>query len=713
MSLNSKPLANAAATVSVEKLLHPRSIAVVGVSAAPGSPGEAVVDHLRRFRYDGEIHLVSRNREEVNGIRCVPAIDDLPKGIDAVVLCVPQAAAVEAVRACARREAGAVMIFAAGFAEAGDEGMIAQQQITEIARENGMAVAGPNCMGLTNFIDRVPLTFAPGLKATAVEGQLALCVLTQSGGMMSSLRETSQARGIPLSYAISTGNEAAVGVEDYLAYLLDDALTRVVTMYVEHIRRPQLFLQLASKAREKGKFIVLLHPGKSEASKEAAQSHTGSLAGDYTVIQTLLEHEGVIMVDTMEELVDVAWFLTCYPVLPDRGTAIVTDSGAFKGFALDFCQAKGLELPLLSQATIEAIKPVLPEFTTATNPLDITAQALTDMSLYTAAAEAFLADAAVGSLLIAVLPGSPRIGLAKGRAALPAISGSRKPVAYVLLGEGSQLADELIDEMKATGVPLFRSAERAIRALACVTKAGIARSETGRGRCTVTVTPNPLPGTGALPEYLGKQYLAAAGIPVPAGELAADVEAACEIAGRIGYPVVIKISAGEIAHKSDIGGVIVGIGQESELREAWTRLHDNVQRAFPGLKPEGVLVEKMGIRGIEMVVGARRDPEWGPMVMVGLGGIWIEILKDVCFMPTDISEEAIVEKILTLRSSALLRGARGAKPSDLKALAKVVAVVAELMRTTPEVAEIDINPVIVYPDGEGVLALDALVVVSE
>jgi acyl-CoA synthetase (NDP forming) len=325
-----------------------------------------------------------------------------------------------------------------------------------------------------------------------------------------------------------------------------------------------------------------------------------------------------------------------------------------------------------------------------------------------------LKDPAIGSLLITVLPGSPKVGLAKGRAALPAISKSEKPVAFSLMGEGAPISDELVAEMREHGIPLFRSPERAIRALAIITKYGRALAKSKHNRQQpAEVKPIPLPGKGVLPEYMGKKYLSDIGIPTPAGELAREVEDAVGIAQRIGYPVVLKIQSSELAHKSDIGGVIVGISNDSDMREAWTRLHRNVQHARPDVVPDGVLVEKMGDKGIEMVVGARRDPEWGPIVMVGLGGIYIEILKDVCFLPPNLGEDAIAEKILTLQTAALLRGARGAEPADVKALAKVVSLVGGFMNANPKISEIDINPLIVFPEGKGVLALDALVVVSE
>lgn len=715
MTFNAQQAADHAAPsfFPVDKLLNPRSIAIVGVSPKPGSPGATIYHYLKQFNYTGQIYLVSRNTETFDGIPCVKTIDELPEGVEAVVLCVPQTAVLDSLEACARRKAKSAVVFAAGFAEAGEEGIKAQQRMKEIAEQNQMAIAGPNCLGLTSFVDGVPLTFAPGLKNTPLGDGPGLCVLTQSGGMMSNLREAAQAKGIPLGYAISTGNEAVVGVEDYLAYMLDNDAIKVITMFVEQIRKPQQFIKLAVQARQKGKTIVMLHPGKSAASREAAKSHTGSLVGDYTVIRTLLEHEAVIMVDTMEELMDVSYLLMLFDRPPVKGTAILTDSGAFKGYALDFCEEIGLPLPKLSDETEKKLDSILPGFTSASNPLDITAQALIEANIYTDSAQALMEDPAIGSLLVSVLPGSPQVGWMKGQALLPALSKASKPVVYVVLGEGAPLADQLVEALAEHGIPLFRSAERAMQALAIVTRYGEQLEQKERFIAPGDMIVPALSERGVLSEYVGKQFLQQAGIKVPRHGLATDVEQALKIAEEIGYPVVLKAQSSQLAHKSDVGGVMVGLKNEEELTSAWEQLQTNIRQARPDLTLDGVLVEQMADKGIEMVVGARRDEQWGPIVMVGLGGIWIEVLKDVRFIPPGLNVKYIVEEILKLRSAPLLLGARGAKPADVEALAQVVMLVGQIMKQSPQIKEIDINPLVVLPKGEGAIALDALIVAED
>ncbi|WDL97628.1 acetate--CoA ligase family protein [Alicyclobacillus sp. ALC3] len=712
--------------VGVERLLRPKSLAIVGVSSTPGSPGLGVWNNLKNFGCAIETWLVSRSRDEVDGHACVRSVDELPEGIDVAVLCVPASAAVESVTACARRKVGVVVLYGAGYAEAGALGQRIQDEVVSIAEQHGMAVAGPNCMGLTNFVDGVPVTFAPGLQHTPTGHEPGVAILTQSGGMMSNLREMSQAKGVPISYAISTGNEAGLGVEEYLEYLVTDRDTKTVAMYVEQIRNPQRFLALARRARLSNKSIVLLHSGRSAASREAAQSHTGAMVKDVRIAKTLLQAEGVIVVETMEDLVDVAHMLTCFVQLPTAGPGILTDSGALKGFALDYADAIGLELPGLSSATRQRLNEVMPSYTTSSNPLDITAQALSEMSLYTETAAALLHDEAVGSLMVVVLPGSLQIALRKAKGVLLAVDGASKPAVFVIMGEGSPLSEELVPTLRQHHVPLFRSPERAMRAMTAVVqharwlaelRSREALDDTASGNAKSAGVPGVqvpaqtilVPPSGSLMEHEGKGMLAALGIPTPLGGLCQTADEAVELAKSIGYPLVLKIQAPSILHKSDVGGVIVGIGNEAALRENWRQLMQNVGSACPNVHLDGVLVERMAKPGAEMVVGAKRDSTWGPVLMVGMGGVWIELLHDVRLLQPGLPVELIEREILSLQAAPLLTGTRGSGRMDVRALAVVVEKVGQLICTNPEIAEIDLNPVVVYRAGQGVQVLDAVI----
>jgi len=693
--------------IDIARLMRPRSIAIVGVSPERGSPGGGVLDNLERFGYRGDIHLVSRSRGEVKGRACVAAIDDLPEGIDTAMLMVPRAAIEPAVAACARRAVGAAIIFAAGFAEAGGEWKAAQDRMAAVARDAGMALCGPNCLGIMNYVDGIPLTFSPQQPEKPPAGA-GLSIVAQSGGLSSILRVALLAKNVPVAFAVSTGNEAVLGLEDYLAFLLDDAMTRVVTVFAEQIRRPQRFLELAARARAAGKAIVMLHPGRSAAARAAALSHTGALAGEYAVMRALVEREGVVVTDGLDELIDVSELMARFPDAPTAGPAVLTDSGAFKGMTLDLAEAVGLDLPPLSPATADALKAELPDFMAPSNPLDLTAQGILDLDLYSRTLKPLFADPAFGSVFVAAIASAnSAFAATKIAAILKAMAGATKPAILGLLGDEVALPPGAIEAVRAAGIPLFRSPERGLRALARVTAhARAARTRT----LPPAITAPALPDSGVLPEHVAKSYLAGLGIPIPSGALARDVAAAQAAATRIGYPVALKLQAAALPHKSDAGGVELGIGDAAALATAWRRMHELVQKHHPGIAIDGVLVEAMARPGLEMIVGARRDSDWGPVVVVGLGGIWAEALQDILVLPPDLDAAEIAAALKTLKAAPLLAGTRGAPARDVAALTDIVTRIGALVRARAEITEIEINPLVVFERGAGALALDALIV---
>lgn len=694
----------------VGRLLKPRSIAIVGASSDPRSFGGFVLGNLERFGYAGAIHLVSRSSSEINGRPCVKTVDELPEGVDVAVLAIPESGVLEAVRACGARRVASAVIYASGYSEAGDEGRLKQQQLADAAREANLLLLGPNCMGFTDFEAGVALTFEPVTPYPA-QGRPGVGVLAQSGAMAANLRDAFIGRGQVLTAAVSTGNEAVVGVEDVLAHFIADPQTRVVAMYVEQIRRPQLFLSLARQAREAGKPIVLLMPGKSARAREAAQSHTGALAGDHATATALLEREAVVVVDSLDELFDTTAILARFPVPSSRGTAFVTGSGAMKNIALDFADDIGLALPALSSGTTAKLAAMLPAYAVAENPLDYTTIGVRNPGLIGEIIDTMLADENIGNLVLSIPAGPPVAQRDKAEHLLPAVARAAKPAVLVLIGDNGPIEPFFVDAIRDSGVPFFRSPDRALRALARVAAHGEALQRADRairGTASAIPLPSPVPPSGVFAEYQGKQWLARAGLQVPKGRLARSAEEAEAIAADIGYPVVIKAQASALPHKSDVGGVVVGLADADALRKAWRRLHDSVATHRPDLVLDGVLVEAMGARGLELVVGARRDADWGPVVLVGLGGIWIEALKDVRLIPADLAPEDIAVELSRLKAASLLQGLRGASAVDVQAIARVVALVGEQMRANPRIAEIDINPLVAYPDR--VLALDALVV---
>jgi len=692
----------------LDRLLRPRSIAIVGASDKPGALGGAVLANLEVEGFDGDIHLVNPKRQEIGGRACVASVDDLPEGVDAAILAIPRAGVLDAVRGLARRKARAAVIFSAGFAEDGPQGLTDQQEIARIAAEAGMVVEGPNCLGLVNFRDSIPLTFIQLPKAQAA-GDRRVGIISQSGAMAAVLATTMITRDVPLSCYISTGNEAASGVEDYVEHLLADPGTAVIAMIVEHFRQPTRFLAAACAARAANKRIVLLHPGRSAAGAASAATHTGAMAGDHAVMRVHVERAGVILVDSLEELGDVVEIAARCETWPGGGTGVIAESGAFKAMMLDQAEAVGLELPRMTDADSPALRAALPEFVPVSNPLDVTAQGLVDPGLYGRTLAALAADDRVGTIVVTLIQTDTRTSRIKFAAVAEALRRLQpaKPVLVAGVDEGGGVAAEDISLLRALGATYLPTAERTLRAVARLT------AFAARDRTIDSETAEPLRGLpdagSTVPEYRSKQLLGPRGIFFPDFVLVSSAEDAVRAAERLGYPVVLKAQAADLPHKSDAGGVIVGLGDAAAVRAGWEQLFANLAAARPGLALDGVLVEAMAARGTELIVGARNDPHWGPVILVGFGGVTAELLHDVRLLPPDLPHDAILSELRKLRMAPLLDGFRGAPPADLDAVATIVGRLGRIVAATPEIREVDLNPVIVYPRGKGALALDALI----
>ncbi|WP_182913946.1 acetate--CoA ligase family protein [Sphingobium terrigena] len=700
--------ASPTAAPSLDRLLRPRSVAIIGASDKPGALGASVLANLVRQGFAGAIHLVNPKRSEIGGRPCVASVDDLPEGVDVAVLAIPRAGVLDTMRGLARRHVGAAVIFSAGFAEDGPQGLADQQEIARIARDAGMVVEGPNCLGLVNFRDNVSLTFIEMPEAKA-QGDRRVGIVSQSGAMAAVLATTMIHRDVPLSCYISTGNEAASGIEDYLTHLVDEPETMVIAMIAEHIRDPARFLAAARAARAAGKQVVLLHPGRSAAGAASAATHTGAMAGDHAVMAVHVERAGVILVDSLEELGDVAEMLTRNASIGAGGTGVIAESGAFKAMMLDLSEAVALDLPALTDADSPALRAALPDFVPVTNPLDVTAQGLVDPGLYGRTLAALVDDPRIATILLTLIQTDTGTSHIKFTAVLDALASLRptKPIIVGGVDEGGGVSADDLAALRQAGVTYLPTAERAVRALAHISAAAT------RDFTTAPLDAAPVVDLAqvghSIPEYRSKAIMAEHGIAFPRFAMAQSVDEAIAAADTQGYPVVLKAQSPDLPHKSDAGGVIVGLKDRYELAEGWHRLAANIAASRPGLVLDGVLVEGMADKGVELIVGARNDPHWGATILVGFGGVAAELLHDVCLLPADLPRDAIIARIRTLRMAPLLDGFRGAPVMDIGAVADVVQRLGRMVAATPAIREVDLNPVIVYPEGQGALALDALI----
>jgi acyl-CoA synthetase (NDP forming) len=687
---------------AVARFLRPRSVAIIGISTRPGSAGQIILQCLKVNNFAGDVFLVGRSDAPIDGRAVLKSPDELPEGVDLAVFTLPAAAVPEAMQACARRKVGSAMVFAAGFAETGD--YATQDAVAATARAAGLAIVGPNCLGITNNVDGLMLHMIYA-RAAARGISNGAAIVGQSGGLLGHFQRACDGRGVPVSYVISTGNECGLETIDFIEFLVDDAATRVIMAYCEEIRRPQAFLAALRRARAAGKPVVLMLAGRSAKARKAAQSHTGALVGDYATVRTLAEEAGAIVVGTMDEAMDLIAILQRFPTPPTKGVGVLTASGAYVGLTNDFAEDIALDLPELDAATLKTIGETLPAYGNYGNPLDTTAGFTPAM--LPAVTKALIDDPNVGMLFISFPINTPL----PIRAFNEGMAHSPKPKVMVALGDTWELGDDVMAAVNEGPAVFSRSSDRMLRAIASYTRYGRLLARKGPSTAGASIAELPKLAKGAQPEWLGKKVLAAAGIRIPDGALARTVDDAAALAKKIGYPVVLKAQAAALSHKTEAGAVALNLADETALRAAWDKTMRNVQRAAPDMKLDGALVETMSPRGIELMVGAKRDPGWGTVLLLGLGGIWVEALGDVQVLPASADAAEIVAALGRLRAAKLLAGVRGAPPADVDAVAQVVLAIGQLMQAVPEIAEIDINPLMVHAKDDGATALDALIVV--
>ncbi len=696
----------------IDRLLRPKSVAVIGASDRHGALGCTLLNNLVQYEFAGDIYPVNPKRDELQGLKVYHTVDDLPQGVDCAVLAIPRPFVLDTVRDLAARGCGAVVIYAAGFTEAGEEGARDQAELARIASEHGMIIEGPNCLGCTNYVARIPLSFVETNMRTPPAGTRAVGVASQSGALAAVVATTLHSRGCYVSTSVSTGNEANSGVEDYVQWLIDDPATHVIAMYVETVRRPRAFIAAVRRARAVGKPVVMLHPGKSSKAAESAATHTGAMAGDYALMKAKLGREGVIFAETLEELADIATIAVTCTSLPGANLVVLGESGALRGLAFDIAEEIGLDLLDLNDENSPVLRALLPDFVPVSNPTDITAIGLSEPVIYTKLLTALLEDSRVGSVVASIIQSDPITSKIKFPAIQKVLENGDpgKPLVLAGVDEGANVPAEYVDGLRAVGIPVFPSTERAYRAIARLADLS-KRDLTDRSQ-----PPIDLAGldaeAGVVPEYKAKLLLAPAGISFPVSQFAASADEAAVVAEAIGFPVVMKAQAAALGHKSDAGGVILNLKSADEVRAAYARMFANVAAYNAAILLDGVLVEKMGRMGTEMIVGAKSDPEWGPVVLAGFGGVTAEILKDVMLFTPDMGKDQVVTGLLSLKQAPILAGWRGAPALDVGALADLIVQMGQVMTGNPRIREIDLNPVIIHPVGEGVVALDALMLVE-
>lgn len=693
--------------ISLRPLFRPRSVAVIGASDDPNKVGGRPLQFLRKANYRGSVYPINPRGGRLQDLQAYRALDEIDGPIDQAVIAVAAPHVTAALQDCIRRGIRAVQIFAAGFAEQGDAGVRAQAEIHALARATGTRVLGPNSLGLFEVHEGFFGTFSTALDGAWPEpGSIGLA--TQSGAFGSYAYGLAQRAGLGFSTFVATGNEVDVDVADCIAWLADDARTRTILVTLEGTRDGRRLISALQRARDAGKPVVVMKVGASEAGAAAAASHTGSLAGADILYDTIFRQNGAYRAHSIEEMVDIAY--ACSGASQPRGNrlGVATTSGGVGVLLADAAVQHGLVLPDMTETVHRQVTELVP-FANGRNPLDTSAAIIGDLGLFPRLLELMIE----GSDLDSIICFLAHIGRNASHMAQlePALTTLRqrhpdKTMALVLLCDAS-----VRTRLEAAGFLVFEDPSRAVRALAAATALAQAQPtpRTDAGARVATMRPLATPLTERLTERDAKAVLAELGIPVVEDRVAATPQAARRAARELGFPVAMKILSADIAHKSDIGAVLLNLASEDEVEAGFRLILRRVAETMPNAAVEGVLVSPM-VSGIaETILGVRRDPVFGPVVMFGLGGIFVEIFKDVAFRPAPFDHDEARAMIGEIKGAALLNGARGRPPADLDALCDVLVHLSSFAAANRDmIAEIDINPFIVLRKGG--LAVDALIV---
>ncbi|MCC7272508.1 MAG: acetate--CoA ligase family protein [Alphaproteobacteria bacterium] len=694
---------------SLVPLLRPRSVALVGASNDPTRIGGRPLRYYRETGFAGAIYPINPNRAEVQSLRTWPDIAALPEAPDLVLVAIPAAGVVAVAEEAAAKGARSMVIFSSGFAEAdAGDGRAMQERLAEIARTSGMRIAGPNCLGVFNAEIGHYCTFTASFDHGGFPKPGGIAIVSQSGAYGSHMATLAREKGLGTTYWVTTGNECDVQVADCIAFLADEPGVDVIACYIEGVADAARLTAALAYARRRRKPVVVMKVGRSSVGAEAAQSHTASLAGADRVYDTVFRRHGALRVETTEDMLDVAYACTRRILPTGRRLGIVTISGGGGVVLADAATAAGLEVPPMPADAQRRLKEILP-FAATRNPVDITAQAFNDMSLVTTNVEMMLSEGGY-DLIVNFFTSVPRSKVINARLR-PAMQEAARRFPGRLQVMCMIATREMIEEYESDGYLVFEDPHRAVRALAglCWFAEAFARP---RPAPPPALPPDVLAAPErAVDERTAKRIVASAGIPVVEDRLVRTAGEAREAAALIGGPVALKIASPDIAHKTEVGGVALGLAGPDAAADAFTAMTARVAAAAPAARIEGALVSPMVTDGVECILGVTVDPAFGPVVLFGLGGIFVEVLKDVSMRVAPFGADEAMAMIREVKGFPLLDGARGRPKADVAALAEALARLSAFAAANAgRLGSLDINPLIVRPAGRGVVAVDALFV---
>ncbi|MBL7183720.1 MAG: acetate--CoA ligase family protein [Anaerolineae bacterium] len=695
----------------LEMFSCPQAVAVIGASRDRDKLGHGVLSNVIEHGYPGQVYPINPKADEVLGLKCYPSVLDVLGAIDLAVIVIPNKYVGAALEECGQKGVQGVIIISAGFREAGLEGVRMERELVAIAKRHGMRLIGPNCLGVIDTICPLDASFAAGMPP-----QGGIAFMSQSGALCTAILDWALAAGIGFSRFVSLGNKADVDEVDLLAAWEDDPHSQVILTYIEGLSEGREFMEVARRVTRRIP-VIAVKSGSTDAGSRAVSSHTGSLAGSARAYESAFRQSGVLRAESIQHLFDYSLAFAYQPVLRGGRIAIVTNAGGPGVMATDALEREGLSLASLSRETIDALRDSLPAAASIYNPIDVLGDAPTDR--YALALEAVLKDDGVNGVIVILTP-QVMTKIEETAAAVGRIAaGCDKPVLGCFMGQARVgVGIKVLNEYK---IPNYSFPERAVGALRAMLEyrrwldrppLEIEEFDVDRERVRGIFDQVRADGRQTIGDAEARDIMQAYGIRIPASKLASTAEEAVEFAEEIGYPVVMKITSPDILHKTDIGGIKLGLADATDVRDAFDLLVYRATRYMPDAEIWGCLVQEMVRGGKEVIVGMNLDPQFGPLMMFGLGGIYVEALKDVAFRIAPFSRQEAEEMIAEIRAYSLLKGVRGERPSDIEAIVDTLLRLSQLVTDFPEVMEMDINPLIVFEVGRGVVGVDMRLVLA-
>jgi acetyl coenzyme A synthetase (ADP forming)-like protein len=695
----------------LDMFFDPRAIAVIGASRTPGKLGYGVLRNILQYGYRGGVYPINPNAVEILGLRCYPSVLLVPDLVDLAVLVTPSQYVARALVECGEKGVRGAIVISAGFRETGSDGWQREREIVGIARRYGIRLLGPNCLGVIDPVANLNASFAAGMPR---QGSIAF--MSQSGALCTAVLDMALAEEVGFSHFVSLGNKADADEITFVEAWQDDPHTQVIMAYLEGIEDGPSFMRIARQASHT-KPIIITKSGTTSAGARAVSSHTGTLAGSERAYEAAFHQTGVIRAPSVQELFDYAIAFARQPLLPTDRVAIVTNAGGPGIMAADACERASLQLACLEVQTMDALRQALPSAASVLNPVDVLGDAPADR--YGLALGRTIEDPNVGGILVILTPQLTTQVQETARIIGELSRGSGKPIFGCFMG--SEAVKPGIELLNAYRVPNYPVPERAVAAMAAMMRhrhwrerpaLSLETFAVNRGRVRRVIKQVQAEGRVAIGDAEGRELLEAYGIPTPRTFLARTPDEAARRAEEIGFPVAVKIASPDILHKTDVGGVRLNVTARAEVRDSFELMVYRASQYVPGAEIWGCLVQEMVLGGREVIVGMNRDPHFGPVVMFGLGGIYVEALRDVTFRVAPFDRCDAREMIGEIKAYNLLRGVRGERPSDLEALAEALLRLSQLAVDFPEIAEFDLNPLTVFEEGLGLVGIDMRLVLS-